>query len=273
MLERPCRDEFFFSQPFLGQSGGIHPQETQPLHNEGDHYAAAAQVDDFIRAVPALDAHPQIVRNEGAWDHHGLRVKVPASISGSSCKIASRTTAARLEESFLAAESNRSRECLSKRIGTGLVGNFFSALICRRMYTSGIRCKEKSCAEFCIVYQINVAETKPIPVRLGDEIIARLDKAAKRLGTKRAGIIRFLVDSWLDDFEKRGRASLPVNWPEILEALDNRTAASKRIPVSAEYPAKIGHGSFKLNTEVNSAKASDVEFWAGKASPEKHKSG
>ena len=72
-----------------------------------------------------------------------------------------------------------------------------------------------------------MAETKPIPVRLGQDKIDRLDAAAKRIGNNRAGVIRFLVDSWLADFEKRGVASLPPNWEQIIAAADNRTRESK----------------------------------------------
>lgn len=80
---------------------------------------------------------------------------------------------------------------------------------------------------FCIVYQSFVAETKPIPVRLSGDIIGRLDAAAKRIGNNRAGVIRFLVDSWLLDFEKKGVASLPPNWEKIIASTDNRTRESR----------------------------------------------
>ena len=83
-----------------------------------------------------------------------------------------------------------------------------------------------------------MAETKPIPVRLSAEIRQRLDSAANRIGNNRAGVIRFLIDSWLADFEKKGVASLPPDWKSIMAASDNRTKASKQ------------------NEESNSAKAS-----------------
>lgn len=72
-----------------------------------------------------------------------------------------------------------------------------------------------------------MGETKPIPVRLGDEMITRLDAAAKRIGNNRAGVIRFLVDTWLADFEERGTSSLPPNWEHMLASLDNRTKESR----------------------------------------------
>lgn len=71
-------------------------------------------------------------------------------------------------------------------------------------------------------------ETKPIPVRLGDDVITRLDRASKRIGSNRASVIRFLVDSWLDHFEKHGRASLPPNWEELVNSMDNRTVESRQ---------------------------------------------
>jgi len=73
-----------------------------------------------------------------------------------------------------------------------------------------------------------VAETKPIPVRLDDVITQRLNAAASRIGNNRAGLIRMLVNTWLDDFEKRGVASLPPNWQEIIAGTDNRTRESRQ---------------------------------------------
>jgi hypothetical protein len=66
-------------------------------------------------------------------------------------------------------------------------------------------------------------EKKPIPVRLENELIARLDKASKRLGNNRAALIRFCVDSFLSYFENNGGvASLPPNWRELFDAQDGR---------------------------------------------------
>lgn len=92
-----------------------------------------------------------------------------------------------------------------------------------------------------------MAETKPIPVRLGENIISRLDVAAARIGNNRAGVIRYLVDSWLADFEKTGTAALPPDWKKIMAAADNRTRESKLEKI-----------------ESNSSKASPVSMAARK---------
>lgn len=64
--------------------------------------------------------------------------------------------------------------------------------------------------------------TKPIPVRLPESLIARLDKAAAEIGVKRANIMRFCVETWVAHYQKTGKAALPVNWREIIASFDNR---------------------------------------------------
>ena len=101
-----------------------------------------------------------------------------------------------------------------------------------------------------------MAETKPIPVRLTGDVTSRLDKAAKRIGNNRAGIIRFLIDSWLENFEKKGMASLPPNWEEILAASDHRRKESRSV-----YPDLDRAGGFAL-AEVSSTKAVEAGLTA-----------
>lgn len=80
--------------------------------------------------------------------------------------------------------------------------------------------------------------TKPIPVRLDDGIIARLDTAAKRMGTNRAALIRFLVQTFTASFEKRGQlASLPHNWEDIMRSLDGRTTEPTLLAAEGPPPA------------------------------------
>ena len=67
-----------------------------------------------------------------------------------------------------------------------------------------------------------MSPTKPIPVRLSNDVIVRLDASAKKIGQKRAGVIRLLIESWLVYFEKNGEAALPLNFREIIAAFDNR---------------------------------------------------
>ena len=51
-----------------------------------------------------------------------------------------------------------------------------------------------------------------------------LDSAAKRMGTNRAALIKFLVQTFIDHFEARGgTASLPHNWRDVMRSLDGRS--------------------------------------------------
>ena len=93
--------------------------------------------------------------------------------------------------------------------------------------------------------------TKPIPVRIPLEWLPRLDAAAKRLGTNRSRLIGFLAQTFVEHFEKRGVAELPVNWKEILTSLDGRRSKSV-------YPAPVLIGGFGLNEEPNLKTAGDV---------------
>ncbi len=77
-----------------------------------------------------------------------------------------------------------------------------------------------------------------------------MDAAAKTsgLGT-RATLIKFCVKVFLDDLEERGLRALPRDWRSIVDALDNRTTASrdaaKRFHIaesSAVYGGSKKHG-------------------------------
>jgi hypothetical protein len=73
-------------------------------------------------------------------------------------------------------------------------------------------------------YPSAVSKTKPIPVRLSDEIIARLDAAAQQSGLEnRTDVIKLLINSWLKHFEREGESALPPDWHAILQSLDHRT--------------------------------------------------
>lgn len=68
-------------------------------------------------------------------------------------------------------------------------------------------------------------EGKPIPVRLSEELIVRLDKTAEALGTKRAALIRLCLTGFLDYYEANGgQILMPANWKELMQQLDGRTA-------------------------------------------------
>lgn len=72
----------------------------------------------------------------------------------------------------------------------------------------------------------SVDATKPIPVRLPDEFIARLDKVALKIHVRRATIIRFCVETWVAHFEDVGKAALPPDWERIIARQDGRRRES-----------------------------------------------
>jgi predicted DNA-binding protein len=68
--------------------------------------------------------------------------------------------------------------------------------------------------------------TKPIPVRLPEYLIQRLDSIVDmRPGVTRAAMIRYMIETWLDYTEKNG---IPSNWEEIMKRLDGRTKLSRQ---------------------------------------------
>lgn len=72
-----------------------------------------------------------------------------------------------------------------------------------------------------------MATTKPIPVRIPEDFLPRIDAAAKNLGTKRATLILFCIRTFVADFEDRGKAILPPDWEAILKRLDSRTVEGR----------------------------------------------
>jgi hypothetical protein len=79
--------------------------------------------------------------------------------------------------------------------------------------------------------------TKPIPVRIPEEWLPRLDSVAERLGTNRARLIAFCAQTFAEHFELHGEAAMPPDWPDILNSLDGR---KKRQSV---YPAYRSRGN------------------------------
>lgn len=69
---------------------------------------------------------------------------------------------------------------------------------------------------------------KPIPVRLTQDIIHRLDNAVKKMGlSTRTAVIKLCLANFLDYFEKNGVADLPFNWKEIIHNFDGRSQRHK----------------------------------------------
>lgn len=78
-----------------------------------------------------------------------------------------------------------------------------------------------------------MGESKPIPVRLGDDLIDRLDQAAEGVGSTRSAIIRLLIRQFVEEYEERGDDGLPVNWRRLVKRADEETGGTSR---AAEDP-------------------------------------
>lgn len=90
-----------------------------------------------------------------------------------------------------------------------------------------------------------MASTKPIPVRLSDDVIKRLDSCAQKIGNNRAALIKHCLSAFLDSYEKNGSVILPLNWEEIVENQDGRTKGGRN-------PAHIGTQEAKLVGVIHS---------------------
>ena len=65
---------------------------------------------------------------------------------------------------------------------------------------------------------------KPIPVRLPEDVIARLDAAAESLGLdNRSEVIKLCISTFVKHVEMHGKLCLPMDWEEILKDMDGRT--------------------------------------------------
>lgn len=140
-----------------------------------------------------------------------------------------RITALALEPIRCAARAKRCRRSSSSRTGTGFVRGFLCMLACIPLvYADG---QQKLFHFHAPRYTLLLMpEAKPIPVRLGDEVIARLDAAANRIGSNRAALIRLCLSTFLDYFERRGGiAALPPDWSELFREQDGRTLSGKTI--------------------------------------------
>jgi hypothetical protein len=83
--------------------------------------------------------------------------------------------------------------------------------------------------------------TKPIPVRIPEEWLPRIDAVARKLGTNRARLIAFSGQTFAEFFEENGVSSMPPNWSEIFDNMDGRRRRKDRTvpPVAAKAkPAK-----------------------------------
>ena len=68
--------------------------------------------------------------------------------------------------------------------------------------------------------------TKPIPVRIPQDGVSKLEKAARKLGTNRSRIIAFAVFRFTEYAESQAVATLPPNWKVILKGSKPKTPAA-----------------------------------------------
>jgi len=94
----------------------------------------------------------------------------------------------------------------------------------------------------------------PIPVRLTKEQIARIDSAAKSMGTTRTGVIKICLLAFLQRFEREGLGMLPPDWDERLRDQDGRT--HRYGPSGAGHRVKIkGNNNSTVVADFKSASA------------------
>jgi len=77
--------------------------------------------------------------------------------------------------------------------------------------------------------------TKPIPVRIPEQWLPRIDAVAEKLGTNRSRLIAFSGQTFAEFVERNGGASLPPDWSEILADMDGRR---HRTPAKGKPAAK-----------------------------------
>lgn len=96
--------------------------------------------------------------------------------------------------------------------------------------------------------------TKPIPVRFSDSTIERLDRTAKEIGNTRAGLMRYLIEVWLDGFDVHGKGVVAKEWPELIRSFDERRQAKKEQKVPPAWAnGGIDPKTGELSSEVNAA--------------------
>jgi len=82
-----------------------------------------------------------------------------------------------------------------------------------------------------------MSESKPIPVRLSDDVLERLEKAAEKIGVEtRAAVIKLCLTSFLDYYEKHGYEDLKPAWEKIRKEMDGRYSARDPEILKAAVP-------------------------------------
>lgn len=72
-----------------------------------------------------------------------------------------------------------------------------------------------------------VSPTKPIPIRLPNDLIPRIDAVAAEMGLKRAQLIVLCVRTFVERVESGVEIRLPIEWETMLPSLDGRRAGTK----------------------------------------------
>jgi hypothetical protein len=60
--------------------------------------------------------------------------------------------------------------------------------------------------------------TKPIPVRIPNDALRRIEAAAKKLGSNRSRIAAFAIQKFTEYAENRGVVTLPPDWGAIFKS-------------------------------------------------------
>lgn len=87
-----------------------------------------------------------------------------------------------------------------------------------------------------------MAERRPIPVRLDEDLIVRLDEVARRIGSNRAAVIRFCVQTFVEHVAAQVRAPLAPDWYEIIRRIESREPLSRGAP-ARPLAAPTGRGA------------------------------
>jgi hypothetical protein len=103
-----------------------------------------------------------------------------------------------------------------------------------------------------------VAENPVLPVRLPQDIIDRLDAVAERIGSNRSSVIRVCIQSFVEEFERTGKATLPPNWRTLLLEFDNRTVESR-----TRYPSLARNVALNQRPSAEKARAKSLAARVG----------
>jgi hypothetical protein len=85
------------------------------------------------------------------------------------------------------------------------------------------RVKEKVENLSATALQWSMSDSTPVMLRLLKSELPRLDRAAKRMGTNRSALAKFLLRTFLDKFESGGFTALPHDWQSVMRSQDGRT--------------------------------------------------